>query len=143
MALIDKDAELRDLAALHRRAQASQDAVRRRLAQLRRDGAQLKDLAAAVGLSESQVSRLAAAGRGEGRAETAMDVVRRAQRGQIDHDALVSLLAGWDYAPQHASQDAADDWEFEDNSFDAVEYAYTALDLLSDQEYEQIVAAAA
>lgn len=32
--------------------------------------------------------------------ETAMDIVRRAQRGEIDHDELVRILKTWRYEPQ-------------------------------------------
>ena len=31
--------------------------------------------------------------------ETAMDIVRRAQRGEIDHDELVRILKTWHYEP--------------------------------------------
>ncbi len=71
-----------------------------------------------------------------------MDVVRRAQRGEIDHDELVRILTAWSYEPQYRIVGLADDWEFVDNSFDAVRFAY-ASDLLTDEDYAAIVAAAA
>ncbi|WP_194384367.1 hypothetical protein [Microbacterium luteum] len=74
--------------------------------------------------------------------ETAMDVVRRAQRGEIGHDELVRVLLTWPYEPQYRTTGLADDWEFVDNSFDAVKHAYIALDLLTDADYAAIASAA-
>lgn len=74
--------------------------------------------------------------------ETAMDVVRRAQRGEIDHDELVRVLMSWPFEPQYRTTGLADDWEILDNSFDAVEHAYISLDLLTEEDYAAIVAAA-
>lgn len=70
--------------------------------------------------------------------ETAMDVVRRAKRGEIDHDELVRILKTWPYEPQYRTTGLADDWEFVDNSFDAVEHAYVSLNLLTDEDYAAI-----
>lgn len=74
--------------------------------------------------------------------ETAMDVVRRAQRGEIDHDELVRILMTWPYEPQYKTTGLTDDWEQVDNSFDAVYHAYIGLNLLSGEDYAAIVAAA-
>lgn len=73
--------------------------------------------------------------------ETAMDIVRRAAEGDIDHDELVRILKTWHYEPQYKTTGLADDWQTVPNSFDAVEFAYIALDLLSDEEYAVIVSA--
>lgn len=145
---LDAEAELRDLAALRTRAASAEEAVGSRMRDLHQQGVRLKDLAAAVGLSESQASRLVARARkvqaaGDKTPATAMDLVRAAQRGQIDHGQLVQQLESWRYEPQYRTRGEGDDWKFVDNSFDAVEFAYMSLDLLSDQEYERIANAAA
>lgn len=74
--------------------------------------------------------------------ETAMDIVRRAADGEIDHDELVRILKSWHYEPQYKTTGLADDWETVPNSFDAVEFAYISLDLLTDEDYAAIVEAA-
>lgn len=71
--------------------------------------------------------------------ETAMDIVRRASRGEIDHDELVQILKTWPYEPQYKTTGLADDWQTTPNSFDAVEFAYISLDLLTDEDYAAIV----
>lgn len=70
--------------------------------------------------------------------DTAMDIVRRAARGEIDHDELVRTLKTWRYEPQYKTTGLADDWEVVPNSFDAVEHAYISLDLLTDEDYAEI-----
>lgn len=72
---------------------------------------------------------------------SAMELVRRALRGEIDHDELVAKLKGWKYDPQYRTKGEADDWESVDNSFDAVEFAYVS-DLITDADYDAIVDAA-
>ena len=74
--------------------------------------------------------------------ETAMDVVRRGQRGEIDHDELVRILKTWPYEPQYRTTGLADDWEIVDNSFDAVELAHISLNLLTEADYAAIASAA-
>lgn len=74
--------------------------------------------------------------------ETAMDIVRRAAGGEIDHDELVRILKSWHYEPQYKTTGLADDWESVPNSFDAVEYAYISLDLLTNEDHAAIVAQA-
>jgi len=74
--------------------------------------------------------------------ETAMDIVRRAAEGAIDHDELVRILKTWHYEPQYKTTGLADDWQTVPNSFDAVEFAYISLDLLTDEDYAAIVEAA-
>ncbi len=71
--------------------------------------------------------------------ETAMDIVRRASRGEIDHDELVQILKIWPYEPQYKTTGLGDDWQTVPNSFDAVEFAYISLDLLTDDDYAAIV----
>lgn len=70
--------------------------------------------------------------------ETAMGIVRRAAEGAIDHDELVRILKTWRYEPQHKTTGLADDWETVPNSFDAVEFAYMSLNLLTDEDYAAI-----
>lgn len=72
---------------------------------------------------------------------SAMELVRRALRGEIGHDELVTKLKGWKYDPQYRTKGEADDWESVDNSFDAVEFAYVS-DLITDADYDAIVDAA-
>ncbi|MDT0188645.1 hypothetical protein Q9S36_51535 [Microbacterium sp. ARD31] len=73
--------------------------------------------------------------------ETAMDIVRRAQRGEIDHDELVRILKTWRYEPQYKTTGLEDDWQMVPNSFDAVEFAYMSLDLLTEEDYTAILLA--
>lgn len=73
--------------------------------------------------------------------ETAMDIVRRAAEGEIDHDELVCILKTWHYKPQHKTT-RLDDWQIVPNGFDAVEFAYMSLDLLTDKEYRTILSEA-
>lgn len=69
---------------------------------------------------------------------TAMELVRLALRGEIDHDELVEKLKGWSYEPQYKVKGEWDDWQSIDNSFDAVELAYVS-ELISDADYDAIV----
>jgi hypothetical protein len=149
----DTAAELRELANLNLRHELIEKAINERLVALRfGKGVQLQDLGAALGKSESQMSRiLKALEKTKGVvvtadkpvAATAMELVRQAQRGEISHEEFVELLKHWNYDPQYKTQGEADDWEVVDNSFDAVYHAYVGLDLLSDEEYEEIESAAA
>jgi len=149
----DTAAELRELANLNLRHELIEKAINERLVALRfGKGVQLQELGAALGKSESQMSRiLKALERTKGVvvtadkpvAATAMELVRQAQRGEISHEEFVELLKHWNYDPQYKTQGEADDWEVVDNSFDAVYHAYVGLDLLSDEEYEEIESAAA
>lgn len=74
----------------------------------------------------------------EGQEPTAMDLVRQAQRGEIDHQRFVTSLTNWPFKPQYRTGGEVDDWEFVEDSFDAVLHAYIALNLLSEEEYEAI-----
>ena len=149
----DTAAELRELANLNLRHELIEKAIEERLVALRfGKGVQLQELGAALGKSESQMSRiLKALEKSKGVlvttdkpvAATAMELVRQAQRGEISHEEFVELLKHWNYDPQYKTQGEADDWEVVDNSFDAVYHAYVGLDLLSDEEYEEIESAAA
>lgn len=149
----DTAAELRELANLNLRHELIEKAIEERLVALRfGKGVQLQELGAALGKSESQMSRiLKALEKTKGVvvttdkpvAATAMELVRQAQRGEISHEEFVELLKQWNYDPQYKTQGEADDWEVVDNSFDAVYHAYVGLDLLSDEEYEEIERAAA
>ena len=146
-------AELRELANLNLRHELIEKAINERLVALRfGKGVQLQELGAALGKSESQMSRiLKALEKTKGVvvtadkpvAATAMELVRQAQRGEISHEEFIELLKHWNYDPQYKTQGEADDWEVVDNSFDAVYHAYVGLDLLSDEEYEEIESAAA
>lgn len=149
----DTAAELRELANLNLRHELIEKAINERLVALRfGKGVQLQELGAALGKSESQMSRiLKALEKTKGVvvtadkpvAATAMELVRQAQRGEISHEEFIELLKHWNYDPQYKNQGEADDWEVVDNSFDAVYHAYVGLDLLSDEEYEEIESAAA
>ncbi|MAT19290.1 MAG: hypothetical protein CMF56_12180 [Leifsonia sp.] len=149
----DTAAELRELANLNLRHELIEKAINERLVALRfGKGVQLQELGAALGKSESQMSRiLKALEKTKGVvvtadkpvAATAMELVRQAQRGEISHEEFIELLKHWNYDPQYKTQGEADDWEVVDNSFDAVYHAYVGLDLLSDEEYEEIESAAA
>ena len=149
----DTAAELRELANLNLRHELIEKAIEERLVALRfGKGVQLQELGAALGKSESQMSRiLKALEKTKGVvvtadkpvAATAMELVRQAQRGEISHEEFIELLKHWNYDPQYKTQGEADDWEVVDNSFDAVYHAYVGLDLLSDEEYEEIESAAA
>lgn len=68
---------------------------------------------------------------------TAMDLVRRAEHGELDHKQLVAALMTWQFQPQYRPSGLADDWEFVEDSLDAVLYAFE-LDLLSEREYGAI-----
>jgi len=147
----DTAAELRELANLQRRHDLLEKTINERLLALRfNKGVQLQELGAALGKSESQMSRILKAlekSKGTAAAKpaaaTAMELVRQAQRGEISHEEFVEALKHWNYDPQYKTQGEADDWEVVDNSFDAVLHAYVGLDLLSDEEYEEIERAAA
>ena len=149
----DTAAELRELANLNLRHELIEKAINERLVALRfGKGVQLQEHGAALGKSESQMSRiLKALEKTKGVvvtadkpvAATAMELVRQAQRGEISHEEFIELLKHWNYDPQYKTQGEADDWEVVDNSFDAVYHAYVGLDLLSDEEYEEIESAAA
>lgn len=71
---------------------------------------------------------------------TAMDVVRAAEDERISREELVRILMSWRYEPQHRTSGLADDWEFRDNSFEVVEYAFMN-DLIDENDYERIVRA--
>lgn len=74
---------------------------------------------------------------------TAMEIVRQAQRNEIDHETLVATLQGWPFRPQYRTVSEIDDWEVVEDSLDAVLHAYIALDLLSEAEYDTICTIAA
>ena len=149
----DTAAELRELANLNLRHELIEKAIEERLVALRfGKGVQLQELGAALGKSESQMSRIlktleksksVLVTTDKPVAATAMELVRQAQRGEISHEEFVELLKHWNYDPQYKTQGEADDWEVVDNSFDAVYHAYVGLDLLSDEEYEEIERAVA
>ena len=69
-----------------------------------------------------------------------MDVVRAAADERISREELASFLLSWRYEPQHRTTGLADDWEFRDNSFEVVEYAFMN-DLIGENDYERIVRA--
>jgi hypothetical protein len=141
MTVVDMRSELRELTVLQQRVAETQVEVRRRLYKLRQAGAPLKALSEATSLSEAQVSRLARQSELPETglpALTASELVRRAQRGEIGHDDLVEWLMVWPFDPSYVTKGLADDWEWRDNSFDAVGEAYMG-DLISDEEYERIV----
>lgn len=68
---------------------------------------------------------------------TAMDIVRQAQRGEIPVDELIAALLVWEFEPSYKTTDLADDWEFRDNSFEVVTYAFI-IDLIDEEQYGRI-----
>lgn len=72
-----------------------------------------------------------------GREETAMDIVHRAERGEISKAELADALIRWQYEPQYKTTGLADDWEHRPNSFDAVYYAFV-FDLIDERTYDLI-----
>lgn len=68
---------------------------------------------------------------------TAMDIVQRAQRGEMSADELVDALLRWEFEPRYRTRGLADDWELRPNSFDAIHHAYVT-DLIDEQAYELI-----
>lgn len=71
---------------------------------------------------------------------TAMDVVRAVADQRISREELVRILLSWHYEPRYRTTGLADDWEFRDNSFEAVEYAFMN-DLIDESDYERILGA--
>lgn len=71
---------------------------------------------------------------------TALDVVHAAVDERISREELVRILSSWRYEPQYRTTGLADDWEFRDNSFDVVEYAFMN-DFIDENDYERIVRA--
>lgn len=71
---------------------------------------------------------------------TAMGVVRAAADERISREELVRILMSWRYEPHYRTSGLADDWEFRDNSFEVVEYAFMN-DLIDENDYERIVQA--
>ena len=147
MKTLDKDQELRELQFLNRRTTLSARDLAARLLTLNKQGIHQDELAEAIGKSQSQVSRLIRdakqhpADAEEKPAVTAMELVRRRARGEIAHDRFIELLKTWDYDPSYKTKGLHDDWEFVDNSFDAVSDAWMNYDLLTDEEFEEIFAA--
>lgn len=58
--------------------------------------------------------------------ETAMDIVRRAQRGEMSRAELADALIGWRYEAPCKTTGLADDWEVRPNSFNAVYHAFVS-----------------
>lgn len=50
----------------------------------------------------------------------------------------MAALKTWPFQPQYRTKGEADDWEFVEDSLDAVVHAYIELDLLSEDEYNLI-----
>jgi len=91
----------------------------------------LEDVAGTFGLSRSDGTR------SRDDAQTAMDVVYSAGRGEISRVELVRILESWEFEPQYRTRGLADDWESRPNSFEAVEYAFI-IDLIDEAEYQRI-----
>jgi hypothetical protein len=132
--------ELSQVSARGRSTDQTCDEVRRRVAELRGLGASSRELWLAVGLSESQASRLESGPESEGDglpADTAMELVLLVRWGLIDHDSFVGWLRKWPFEPQYHTTGLEDSGEFRDNSFDAVDIAFFR-DLVSEDEMRQI-----
>lgn len=146
---INKEHELLELQWLQKRKSLSERDLSARLLTLNGSGIPQEELAAAIGKSQPQVSRMireAQKARGVDEvpkiAATAMELVRRAERGEIEHDRLVELLKSWDYEPSDTTRDLLDIRIEVANSLDAVD---VALDngLITEDEYYDIMDAAA
>ena len=133
---------LQNLALLRQRQEYDEVDLRTRIRLLRRDGVGLKEIGQAAGLSESQVSRITSQPENALPAATAMELVKKAECGEIDHDSFLEWLKVWPYEPQDKPANLADDSVFRDNSWDAVGRAYDKR-LLSDDELLQLYQAAA
>lgn len=70
--------------------------------------------------------------------QTAMDVVRSAQRGEMSRAELVNTLQSWEFEPKFRARGLGDDWESRPNSFEAVEHAYV-IGLIDENDYRRIV----
>lgn len=68
---------------------------------------------------------------------TAMDLVRQAQRGELSVEELIAAFLVWEFEPSYETTGLADDWEFRDNSFEVVTYAFI-IDLINEEEYGRI-----
>jgi hypothetical protein len=104
---------------------------------LRAEGAGFKEIGEALGLSESQASRIASGPWPVLPAQTSDDLVEMAGRGEIDHDELVEWLKVWPYEPDYIPKHIWDDPEWRPNTFDAV-YAACDRGLLSSEDYKEI-----
>lgn len=144
-----KEQELRDLELLQERRSLSDRDLSTRLLTMNQNGFSQVELAQTIHMSQPQVSRmirhaekLMAAGATPKVAATAMELVRRAERGEIEHDRLVELLKDWDYEPSDTATDLLDIRVEVANSLDAVD---VALDngLITVDEYYDIMDAAA
>lgn len=72
---------------------------------------------------------------------TAMELIRRAGRGEIDHDDLVRRLKEWEFDAPSVTHSLLDEWELDENSTSTLLTAY--LDhLITEDEYEELAAAA-
>jgi hypothetical protein len=102
---------------------------------LRGNGVQLKMIGAALGLSESQVSRIARSPEPAFPPMTVRDVVALGESGQIKHHVLVEWLTVWPYEPLNTPQEKSARWE--GNRFSVVEEAHLR-GILSEKELERI-----
>lgn len=150
---IDKTQELGELERLIQRKELTDKQVGLRLLWMSKVANVPQDeLALVVHKSQSQVSRMLRSAAqapeaakiiasGTAPAATAMELIRRAGRGEIARDELVRLLKGWEFDPQVVTHSLLDEWNLVDNSVDAIVAAYDE-DLITEDEYEELVAAA-
>jgi len=146
---INKAEALVDLQWLQKRKALSEHDLSVRLLTLNLSGISQTELAKTIHISQPQVSRMIRDAQTyitwpetPKVAATAMELVRRAERGEIEHDQLVELLKGWEYEPSDKAQDLLDIRVEVANSLDAVD---VALDngLITEDEYYDIMDAAA
>lgn len=69
----------------------------------------------------------------------ALDAVRRANRGELEKEALAQLLTGWIYVPRYRRIATEPQVFFEPDSLDAVDVAYFDCGLLTDAQYSHIL----
>lgn len=114
--------------------------LRQRVTQLSAQGIPQEVLAAALGKSQATVSRMVHQTRdAEMEPHTAMELVRRAARGEVSHEELIEKLKTWDYDPPFRTDGLSTDWGQNDNSVDAIDIAFYGHGLLSEEEYFEIL----
>lgn len=146
---INKAEALADLEWLQKRKTLTEHDLSVRVVMLYNAGISQVELAETMHISQPKVSRMIrdaqmfiAKSETPKVAATAMELVRRAERGEIEHNRLVELLKGWEYEPSDKAQDLLDIRVEVANSLDAVDMA---LDngLITEDEYYDIMDAAA
>lgn len=148
-----KTTELEELARLSQRSEIAEHQVAIRTFWMnKRMGVNQAELAVRLGRSQSSVSRMLKdiaktpeaariLERETAPVATAMELVRRAGRGEIDHEDLIRQLRDWEFDTPSVTHSLLDEWQLDDNSTRAILTAYLD-DLITENEYEELAAAA-